>query len=181
MGLVQYDNQEYRVQRVYYTGTAALETGQPLCYQESPATASIEKAFPFDVEVPNSSNKNFFAGIVPPTENGTVGPAYIDIIVPQPNDILQVRVSNIAAVAVGDELELTQEDSTASVAAGFRLATLDSGTVATSAAQNAIVNAANAQALDGVRKVKAIAMEALTDTVTAVADRDADLKWVQFI
>jgi len=106
MGLPVYNQANLRIERVYFTGTETLQLGQPLCFQESPATASITKGFPFDVELPNSSNRLVFAGVVAPSSVGVTGPAYIDIIIPQKGDVIQVAVSRAADVAVGALLKL---------------------------------------------------------------------------
>lgn len=114
-GNLVYKRQEYRVVRRYFTGTDTIVAGQPFCYQESPATGSSTKGFPFDVEIPNTANQRVFAGIAAPSAVGITGPDYIDIIVPQPGDILQVMVSNGAALSVGDVLSLDWDVPTSSL------------------------------------------------------------------
>lgn len=104
MGLVQADQPSFDLRKVYFVGTNTLVEGQPLCYQEIKANST--KGYGMDVEIPNTDNERYFAGIVAPSSVGVVGPAYIDIIVPRPGDIMEVLISNGADLAVGDLLKM---------------------------------------------------------------------------
>lgn len=101
-----YRQQEIEVVKRYFTGSNTLVAGQPLCYQESPATASVTEGVGIDVEIPVAANEGFFAGIVADTSVGFTGPGYIDMYVPKPGDVLNVLVGSTADVTVGDILSL---------------------------------------------------------------------------
>ncbi len=171
MPLQTYNHREVRVERFYFTGTETLTAGQPLCFQESPATASSTKGFGFDVEIPNTANRLVFAGIVAPSSVGKQGPGYIDVIVPRPGDILQVKVSRGADVALGTLLKLNEDiDSTATSTAAFDLHTMD--TTAASVAGSIIANLL--QELPGLAQN----LESVASTSTVGA---TNLTYVKFI
>lgn len=204
MGLPVYNQQNLRIERYFYTGSLTLRSGQPMNFQESPATASSTRGFPFDIELPNADNNLAFAGIVAESSDGVVGPAYVDIIVPQPGDVLQVRVSNLAAIAVGDLLRVNGDATLTSVTAtgspqitsvslnqgAFDEMLLDQGTIAVSAAQSVILAAAIAEIEKAQRRYRARALESLASvtvnsTVTtgqsSAGGPARPLLWVQFV
>lgn len=168
-----YNNQDLRIARVFFTGTSRLVTGQALSWQESPATASSTKGYPFDVEIPNSANLRVFAGIVADQSVGVVGPAYVDVVIPRPGDILRVLVTaQTGDISLGTLLALNDDvaTNTDSSLAAFSAAVLSS-TVA-SAATNTI-NAA------GFLAIKPL-VRALESLASSTADGDRRLLWVQF-
>ncbi len=116
----QYSSRDYQISRFYFTGTTKLQAGQALCFMQSPATtntatqprgfASAVKSFPFDVKIPDANNHggattpSVFAGIVAESSVGFVGPGYVDVIVPQAGDIIQVATGQNADIALADIL-----------------------------------------------------------------------------
>lgn len=105
------NSQPYDVRTVYYTGSLPLQAGQPLCYQET--AAGTTRGLSMDVEMPNGDNEAIFAGIVHPESVGVTSPRKIKIIVPHRGDILDVLVSNTAAVTLGQYLKLNSALHTA--------------------------------------------------------------------
>jgi len=172
MGLPVYNKTNVRVERVYFTGTETLAEGQPLCFQESPATASSTKGFPFDVEVPNSANRAVFAGIVASSSVGVTGPAYIDIFVPQKGDVLQVLVSKAADVAAGVLIKLNEDLDTTTDTGDAGWDALAAATVTTSVAGS--VSALLFKELPNL----AVTLESVASTSV---NNSRSLAWVRFL
>lgn len=113
MSLAEYGNQLLETRSVWYNGTAALRQGQPLFYLDDAAT-SIN--LPDATSGGNPVAKNtrigqvvdginatgahlsMFAGIPSDAHVGLTGPRNIDIIQPKKGDVVQVEVSNYAAI-----------------------------------------------------------------------------------
>lgn len=166
-----YNNEDLKIKRLYFAGTETLTAGQPLCYQENPATSAQSKGFPFDVEVPNSSNRGAFAGIVAESSVGVTGPAYIDVIIPRPGDVIQVKVSRAADVAVGTILKLNNDiDTTSAVQAAFD--PLAAATVTTSVAGS------DSAAIFKELPALVVPLESVASTSTNGA---VNLTWVRFL
>lgn len=173
---VNYNDQKYRIERRYFVGSNTLVAGQPLCYQEN--IASTTKGFGYDVEIPNADNEKRFCGIVAPESVGVTGPAHINVIIPRPGDWVELLVSNLATVAVGNAMELSYQIPTA-----------------TASALGAMVmfapNAANSVTLIGslmaatlqhdFRKIRGVLLESVAtgETTTGVGSRV--LKWVEWL
>ena len=177
------DERGLNIEKRYYTGSQTMAQGQVLCYQESPATASVTKGFGMDVEIPNTTNEAYFCGVVAPTSEGETGPAYIDVIIPKKKDMIQVLCSDIRAIAVGDVLMLDEDVPSATQTngeGGLAAITLDVGTISVSAAQSVILAAATAQMIAMQKVVLAKAMQSLA-SCTGTAARARTLKWVQFL
>ena len=180
----------YEVRRLWFAGATILKHGQPLCFQESPSTAEHEKGFPFDVELPNTSNLRRFAGIVPEYEDGKVGPCKVDVIVPRPGDIMQVLCGVVHSGTTGDQ---PSADDPLVIALGYptqasAVATTTTGVGAEGygafVRHSAILGGlTTAQFGTGVRAILNAKCEAMEggDTVAATSDRGRSLKWVQFI
>lgn len=130
-----YNGRDYQITRFYFTGTTTLGRGQSLAFMEVATTSSAPivpnagsyanavRSFPFDVKIPDANNHSsttasVFAGIVAESSVGKTGPGYIDVIVPKPGDIIQVAVSQSAAIAVGDLLKLNNTVGTITTLAG---------------------------------------------------------------
>lgn len=182
MGPVVYNAANLRVARYYFTGDITLQAGQPLCFQPTPASST--KGFPFDVELPGASNLLAFAGIVHPSSAGVVGPAFIDVIVPQSGDILQVFVgiNNNTTVSVGDLLQMNSlfgSNSTATSGRGAFWRATDAYGASVTFASNATSAALSALAA-GLAAVRCRALESQVSTDSS-ANRSRSLKWVQFI
>lgn len=198
MDQAQYNNRNFNVIRAYFTGGETLQQGQILCYQQDPATATTtgtpttthtaaSKGFPFDVEMPNADNVQAFAGVVGESSIGKVGPCYIDVIVPQPGDILQVLVNSTASdLAVGNLLDVDDNIPTASSATSVSTGSGNGGLgnaaiygASVTFASNATSAALSAVAA-GVGAVRARLLESLA-SVSASAAGARNLRWVQFI
>lgn len=78
---ISYSNAPPNTKRVYYEGSDTLRTGYALCYNYDYGTASEAD---FDrwvrVEKPATANLGYFAGVVHPSNDGFVGPGWINII-----------------------------------------------------------------------------------------------------
>ncbi|MBN2129140.1 MAG: hypothetical protein JW741_06570 [Sedimentisphaerales bacterium] len=183
-GAVGYEGEhelDIPVREYYFVGSQTLQAGQPLCLQE--AAANTVKGRGVDVEIPNTDNERLFAGIVHPSAVGKTGPCWIKAYRPRSGDVLDVLCSNVAAIAVNDLLHLDEDVPSATASTGeggLAKLVLDSGTVTTSAAQDDIVAAANAQALIAARQGMAIAMDSLA-AASATAARARSTVTVQFL
>lgn len=176
MGLPQPNIPEYEMRSFYYTGTTALLEGQPLCYQESPAAASVTKTFGYDVEVPNATNALVFAGVVPDFEAGVVGPTWIELIVPRPGDLLQVLVGNTTNVAVGDPLSLNFDIPTAAGTERGAFELIAETTTLASAP------ASDASAILAAKAMRCLFFDSVSlASATAAGERAGNLRWVRFI
>lgn len=84
-GTVQYAGRPRgRRKKVYYSGTDTLQDGYNLCYDEgATADASDDKAaLGNQVEKPNATNLNGYAGCVAEGQGGKVGPCFVEIVEP---------------------------------------------------------------------------------------------------
>lgn len=176
-----YNNQDFRIARVFFTGTATLAEGQSLCWQEQPATSASTKGFPFDVELPNSDNLRVFAGIVAESSIGKTGPAYIDIVIPRPGDILKVLVTAQAGdLTKGNLLSLNNDVATNTdiSLAAFSLAALSStATLAVPATDATTLTITNSVAAFSAIQPLVRALESLA---SITLDGNRRLLWVQF-
>jgi hypothetical protein len=188
-----YNFRDYQISRFFFTGTATLQAGQPLCFKSTPTTGPVPttvtvtspntsgwvKGFPFDVDLPSSSttqgpsgNMRRVAGIVAPQSVGATGPCYIDVIVPRRNDILQVLVGNLAAdLTAGDLLML---DVSIGTGIASTLAAFDPFTVVSSADYNATQLAVFVKTWP-----LAQALESLASTAVSTLGQ-RQLVWVKF-
>jgi hypothetical protein len=164
MGQPVYNRTNYRVERVFFTDTATLQAGQPLCYQ--PVPTGTTRGFAFDVQLPTAGNRLAFAGIVSPSFVGVTGPASIDIYIPQKGDLIQVLVGRAADVPVGSVLLLNN-----AVGQGAWSA-FAASTVATSVAQSVTIQ--NMLEQPGLN----VALESVPSTATVNARQ---LAWVRFL
>lgn len=170
-GNLQYKEQGLRVDRRFYIGTATIVAGQPFCYQEASGTASVTKGFGFDIEFPNTANVRGFAGIAHESAVGITGPAYIDIVVPRPGDILQVLVSGDADIALGEVLKLNSDVPTALNLGAFDLL------LAVSSSGSVDATDLNPQILAAINEAQCMAIG-----VSVASDADErTLAWVKFI
>jgi hypothetical protein len=183
---VVYNQHEYDVRRAYFTGTDTLRLGQPLCWQESPATASSTKGFPFDVEIPNSGNIGNFAGVVGPSSVGFTGPGFIDVVIPRKGDILQVLVGHYTVTNLTTSHILAVGTDTKYVSATFTDHVSGTGqfvfnTIANYSASSTDMPASliNTLLLQGPL-VRMLESARSTDTVSANTGVRS-LKWVQFL
>ena len=132
MGLPGFGNQlAQRVETVYFADSTKLREGQVLCFEPLDDSA-VNKPGTDDkgkdtwlgnrVAAIDAANKAYFAGIVHPSSVGKTGPGWVDIIVPQAGEFVQVEVDGDTDVAVDDSLELDTTKAAfikdASVAAG---------------------------------------------------------------
>jgi hypothetical protein len=122
-GQVQYGGGEVvKTKRVFYNGSTALKARQPVCYVEDAKIFLPEDADGFSsstntadrglsrgvqVETPATASLKFFAGIVDPADAGKSGGEWITILVPQNDEVIEVRVEGTTDIAVGDGLEVT--------------------------------------------------------------------------
>jgi hypothetical protein len=172
-----YKDQFLTVRRMWYSGTAQLVQGQPLCYEETADDIDGTHDFPFNVEIPNTNNEAVFAGIVAENSAGLTGPCMVDVVIPRPGDVLQVLVSTYsAAIAVGDVLILDFDTPTATAS----VAATGGGAFVEWALSTTVASTvySEQEALAKARKV--LAMETLA-SVSASTIRARTLKWVQFI
>ena len=147
---VTYDSIDLDKRRVYYTGTVTLVSGQPLCFVAYD-NASL-KGYGNEVEIPTSANQGNFAGIVHDESVGLTGPCYISMIVPRPGDVVEVLVSNGAAVTVGELLKLNYAvpTATASNYGAFDAVTFATATATATVTGNLAAAAGTRYALAGL-------------------------------
>lgn len=170
-GNLQYKEQGLRVDRRYFTGSDTIVEGQPFCYQESVATASVTKGFGFDIEIPNTNNQTMFAGIAASSAIGVTGPAYIDIIIPRPGDVMRVMCSNGADLALNQELTLNYDRPTDTELGAFdELLVI----TATGSIGGTLINSLVQEMIYGVKVV--IVGQSVPSTTNI-----RSLAWVQFI
>lgn len=101
-------NQDIKVVRRYFVGTTTLRKGQLLAYQEDASTSASTAPnlrLGTAVEALNTSNAAYIAGVVPDYEAGKVGPCYVELLVPEPGDVLQVEADGSQDIAAGDAIE----------------------------------------------------------------------------
>lgn len=189
-----YNNRELRIERVFFSGTATLAEGQALCFQEDPASTSITtdslfkvNKFPFNVQIPDTSNVRVFAGIVAPSSVGFTGPGYIDIVVPRDGDIIKVLASRAKDIAAGDLLSLEFDiatDTDNNTVAAFEQAsdnqalTVASYTLASAATMT--IAAINLTALLQTAEKVAPLVRALESLASTSTDGSRSLIWVKF-
>jgi len=172
-----YKDQNLTIRRMYYSGTAELVKGQPLCYEETADDIDGTQDFPFEVEIPNTNNEGVFAGIVAPESVGVTGPAWIDVVVPRPGDVLEVLVSTYsAAIAVNDILVLDYDTPTATTA----VAAEGGGAFVEWALSTTVASTVYAEQLVLAKARACIALQTLA-SVSASTVRARTTKWVQFI
>jgi len=145
---VTYDSIDLDKRGVYYTGTVTLVSGQPLCFVAYD-NASL-KGYGNEVEIPTSANQGNFAGIVHDESVGLTGPCYISMIVPRPGDVVEVLVSNGAAVTVGELLKLNYNVPTATAYGAFDSVTFATATATATVTGNLAAAAGTRYALAGL-------------------------------
>lgn len=121
---------------VYFTGSDTLAVGYALCYDQdaSPTNADLKLRLGVAVEKPATANLNAFAGIVSESSDGVTGPAWVEIIVPTPNVIVNAYChvnatawTTAVAPADGDYGLVAFADATLNLAmVGLAATTLDS-------------------------------------------------------
>lgn len=92
-------SQDLQIKTVFYAGTATLQEGMAVCYDNDDTNAPVT---PTAGDLSYTSRRNLrgrrvvdpatavlggFAGLVAGTSAGTVGPAFIDIVIPRKGDI----------------------------------------------------------------------------------------------
>lgn len=105
---VQYNsNQDIKTTRKYFSGTTTLRNGQILHYKQDATKTDADPKLRLGNQVVAvaAANVKFFAGIVPDTEAGKVGPCFVELLQPQAGDVVDVEVDGTADIAAGDFLE----------------------------------------------------------------------------
>jgi len=105
--MAQYNGQQdVKTIRRYFSGTTTLRKGQIIHYNEAASkTGTLPNRLGVEVEAVNSDNIKFFAGVVPDSEAGKVGPCWVELLQPQQGDIVEVEADGTTDIAVGDFLE----------------------------------------------------------------------------
>ncbi len=108
MNMVQYKTEKVSKKRVFYTGSGALEKGEPLCYNydsttdlggETVAEGNQNESKFLQVEDPAAANIQYFAGVTANSHSANAAGQWIEVY--QPNGaIVEVRTDLDCVVGV---------------------------------------------------------------------------------
>lgn len=100
-------NQDVKVVRRYFVGTTTLAKGQILHYQEDASKTNADPKLRLGsaVEVVDTDNVKYFAGVIGEADAGQTGPCFVTLQVPQSTDVIDAQVNGATDVAAGDLLE----------------------------------------------------------------------------
>lgn len=100
-------NQDIKTVRRYFSDATVIRKGQILHYKQDATKTDADPKLRLgsNVQAVTASNIKYLAGIVPDSEAGKLGPCFVELLVPQSADVLDVEVDGTTDVAAGDLLE----------------------------------------------------------------------------